>query len=53
MLIVYFGSKADSVYHLGKFEGSCSLKLTVTRIRFTLGVQKYTEISSNTFGGTG
>ena len=40
MQMVHFGSKADSVYHLRKFEGSCSLKLTVPFIRFTLGDTK-------------
>ena len=45
--------KADSVYHLGKFEGSCSLKPTISLIWYTLGVLKCTEISNKTFGGTG
>ena len=51
--MVRFSLEEDSVYHLGKFEGSCSLKLTVSLIRYTLGILKCTKTSSNTFGGGG
>ena len=36
----------------GKVRGSCSQKLTVSLIWYTLGVLKCSETSSNTFGGT-
>jgi len=50
--MVRFVSRADSVYHPEKFEGSCSLKPTVPLILCTLGVIKYTKTSSSTFRGT-